>query len=250
MPSLSVTHEAGGPDRVNTHASDWRQRVFVLGMVASVQFIVLTIIAMFLYPGGTHADHSTTGYSFWSNFFSDLGMTSTFLGDPKAASFVLFTIALSLAGIALCLFFVAVPHLFAKTRAMKRLSVLGSIVGVVSGVSYVGIAFSPSDRYLSLHLGFVEVAFASFLLVVVVYSIAIFLNKEYSNAYAFTYMGFALILGVYLWLLFAGPNIDTAQGVRIQATGQKIVVYAMIVCMFIQMYGAWKTQRGHENVVA
>jgi hypothetical protein len=49
-------------------------------------------------------------------------------------------------------------------------------------------------------------------------------------------------LAVYLGL-FGGPHIDTPEGVRIQATGQKIVVYAEIGCMFIQSYGALKVER-------
>ena len=78
---------------------------------------------------------------------------------------------------------------------------------------------------------------------VALYSAAIFLSKDYPRVYAFTYLGFALILAIYLWLLFGGPHADTPNGVRIQATGQKIVVYAEIICMFIQSYGAFKIER-------
>ena len=38
-----------------------------------VFFIILNIIAMLSYPGGTYIDHTTIGYSFTRYFLSDLG---------------------------------------------------------------------------------------------------------------------------------------------------------------------------------
>ena len=123
-------------------------------------------------------------------------------------------------------------------------SLLGSIVGVLSGLFYIGIAFTPADLYLEWHGNFVLLAFSSFLLVVVLYTIAIFLNKGYPNRYAYVYLVFAVLLAVYLWLLFAGPN-----DIRIQATGQKVIVYAEIICMFIQAYGAWNIEKSQLTTV-
>ena len=43
-------------------------------------FVVLNIIAMLSYPGGTFLDDATTGYSFTRNFLSDLGRTLSYDG--------------------------------------------------------------------------------------------------------------------------------------------------------------------------
>lgn len=222
---------------------NWRRWAFILAMVGGVQFIFLTVVAMFLYPGGSYADHDTSGYSFWINFFSDLGRTETFGEHPNAASMALFITALSLASLTLVAAFAAMPRLFAGNRASRRLSIAGSTFGVISAAAYLGIACMPADVNLTVHRLFVEIAFSTFLLVVILYSAAIFLNRNYPNFYAFVYIGFAFILAAYLGLLFGGPHIDTPEGVRIQATGQKIVVYAEIVCMFIQSYGALRVER-------
>jgi len=222
---------------------NWRRWAFILGMAGCVQFVFLTVVAMFLYPGGSYADKELTGYSFWINFFSDLGRTTTFGEHPNAASMSLFVTALSLASLTLVVAFVAMPHLFARNRAARRLSVAGSVLGVISAVAYLGIAWAPADVNLAVHRLFVQIAFSSFLLVVILYSAAILRNSDYPNVYAFTYLGFALILAAYLVLLFGGPHVDTPEGVRIQATGQKIVVYAEIGCMFLQSYGALKVER-------
>jgi hypothetical protein len=228
---------------MKTNPINWRRWAFVLALVGCLQFIVLTTVAMFYYPGGTHTNNDTVGYSFWSNFFSDLGRRAAFTGASNAVSHVLFVIALCFAAVVLALAFVAFPRLFTREKSARRLATLGSIVGIISVISYIGIAAQPYDLHQTTHKLFVYVGFTAFLVVVALFSAAIFRDKLYPNAYAFTYLGFAIILALYLVLLFAGPKAATEWGNRIQATGQKIVVYAEIVCMFIQSYGGLRVQK-------
>lgn len=220
---------------------DQRTRVvFLLAMAGCIQFIILSTIAMFFYPGGTRSDNTTADYSFWSNFFSDLGRTTAHSGESNTVSMVLFITALALAGIVLILFFLAVPHYFRERSTVRRLSYAGSTFGVMSGICFVGIAAVPSDINLTLHRLFVYVAFTALLVVVICYTAAILKSNSFPKTYALAYLGFALVLAVYLALLFAGPKAETDSAVLIQATGQKIVVYAAIVCLFIQAWGAYR----------
>ena len=201
-------------------------------MIGCVQFVVLSTLAMFFYPGGTYSDESTSGYSFPQNFFSDLGRTAAHNGDSNTASMVLFVMALSLVGLTLVLFFLAVPQHFASSHRTKRLSAIGSVVGVISGISYIGIAAVPADINLMVHGYFVLTAFGALLLVVVCYSTAILRSQVYPRTYAFVHFASAVILALYLVLLFSGPDVETTSDVvttsdvTIQAVGQKVVVYA------------------------
>ena len=43
-------------------------------------FILLNLIAMYLYPGNTYHNHLTNKYIFTQNFLSDLGRTQVFSG--------------------------------------------------------------------------------------------------------------------------------------------------------------------------
>ena len=223
---------------------NWRQVVFLATIVGCIQFVLLTFIAMLFYPGGTHDEPAAKGYSFFNNFFSDLGLTVSPSGEINTVSFILFTLSLTLAGLAIILFFITSTAFF-KNSPGRIPSLLGSIVGVFSWLSYIGIAFTPADLYLEWHGNFVLLAFSSFLLVVLLYTIAIFLNKGYPNRYAYIYLVFAVLLAIYLWLLFAGPS-----DIRIQATGQKVIVYAEIICMFIQAYGAWNIEKSRSTAVS
>ena len=73
-------------------------------LYASAQFVVLTVAAMLAYPGGNAQDPRAAGYSFFENFFSDLGQTWVRYGNlrtPNPVSFPLFVVALVTVGLAI-----------------------------------------------------------------------------------------------------------------------------------------------------
>jgi hypothetical membrane protein len=203
-------------------------------------------VARLFYPGGTVADPASHGYAFFRNFFSDLGRTKTPSGAPNTASFVLFFVALTLAGLGLILFFVAMPGLFRQAarpgswpgRLARLLSGVGSAVGVVAGLAFVGVACTPANLHLAPHRLFVETAFLAFFVASLLYTAAILLAPAYPRRYALVFAAFSLLLGVYLGLLFFGPPLTAPQGLIIQATGQKVIVYAAILAALVQAGGA------------
>lgn len=216
----------------------WQKHTFPLVMVSSCQFVLLTLIAMFFYTGGTLADPTVERYSFSTNFFSDLGILTSYNGETNLIASILFFIALALAGLGLVYFFVIFPTHFQEDRYGRFLSIFGSVFGVIAGLSYVGVAGTPADHFLAAHVTFVQTAFSTFLVPVICYTAAIFLHPDYPNQYGGIFLAFAALLAVYLWLLFGGPDLDTENGVLIQAIGQKIIVYAAIITIFLQAYGA------------
>jgi hypothetical protein len=121
-----------------------REWVFSLVMAGCALFVVLTVAAMLAYPGGTATDPTTSGYSFFANVLSELGMTRTYAGQPNTVSRALITMALSLTGAGLAVFFPAFRQFFTSSRPGRALSAVGSLFGVVSGFSLAGSAFAPS----------------------------------------------------------------------------------------------------------
>jgi hypothetical protein len=226
----------------------WGERPFRLTTLACVQFVVLSAIAMLLYPGGSRADPASGRYSFFNNFFSDLGLTTAINGAPNTASMILFIIGLTVAGLGLVLFFVTAPQFFQRERFLRVLSALGSLFGALSGLCFIGVAWSPANLAAGPHGQFTLWAFQTFLVVVVFYVLAILLSPRFPNVYALVYFLFAVLLAGYIVLMMRGPGLDTAQGVSIQATGQKLIVYAAILCMFIQARGAARLRRMHYLV--
>lgn len=221
----------------------WQRDVFWLVVAACVQFVLLTTMAMLCYAGGTHTEPTAPGYSFFRNFFSDLGLTRTHGGRPNTTSAVLFFIALTVAGSGLVLFFLAFPRFFTGSPLNKVLSRVGSVFGVLSGLCFIGVAFTPANLYLPVHAQFVLRAFQAFPVAVTFYVAAILCQRDYPRRFALIFALFAVLLIAYLFLLTRGPSSRTPEGLVIQATGQKIIVYASVVSILIQSLGALKVGR-------
>lgn len=213
---------------------------FYFTITTAVVFLVLTPVSMLLYPGGAPVDPDTDGYRFLENFFSDLGRTVAHNGEPNVASAVLFVVALALAGLGLAVFFLAVVPLYRPGRVALALAAAGSGIGVVSGLSFMGIAFTPADIARAAHGWFVVTAFRTFLIATLFHTAAVLAARHYSNRYAAVYGAFTVLLAAYLWLLLQGPRLDSAQGVVVQVTGQKVIAYAAIVTALIGAWGAAK----------
>lgn len=185
-------------------------------------------------------DPTTLGYSFFTNYFSELGLTWTRARQPNTLSAILFITALTLAGAGIALFFIAFPQFFTRSRSGKLFSGIGSFFGVISGICFIGVAFTPANLYLQTHIAFMMWAFRTFSIAVICYTVAIFRERDYPNRFGFVFVAFAVLLVLYLFLLVAGPAYDSPEGIVIQATGQKIIVYASVISIFIQANGARK----------
>ena len=232
---------------MNPTKSHWTTRIYPLVMVGCAQFILLTIIAMLTYAGGTKFEPTRGEYCLFHNFFSDLGRTVAHSGDTNTISFWLFTIALSVAGLALILYFMVAPTLYTGNRTALILSILGGLVGVFSGASFIGIALTPGDVHGELHSTFVDYAFQSYFVAVLISLIAMLVDRRLPRVNLWVFVGFAILLAVYIWLLFYGPSSDTETGLVIQVTGQKIIAYAAVVTMFLEANGAWRYRRAFSK---
>jgi hypothetical protein len=216
----------------------WQLGIFRLTIAVCILFILLMVLAMFLYPGGTLADPHRQGYSFFLNFLSDLGRTVTPSGQPNLASHVLFTIALSLGALSFAPFFVALTQLFTGSGLTMWLSRLGAGCGLISSIGFLGVAYMPLNISAQVHNLFLDAAFASFLLAFVLLFLAALLTPDCPRQCVWVFSAFAALLVVYLLAILFGPAAGPSVWAVIQATGQKIVVFASIITALIQALSA------------
>jgi hypothetical protein len=221
----------------------WRKDIFTLVVLGCGLFVALTVIAMIAYPGGTYTDFDTRGYSFFQNFFSELGLARTHNGGPKTVSLVLFLVSMFLSGTGMMAFFAAFPQFFRSTPATRTVSLLGSALGILSGVCFLGVAAFPADVNMPLHKEFVMWAFRLFPAAVLCYIIVLFREKAYPRGYAWELVVFLALLIGYIFLLEFGPAIESYAGMVIQAAGQKGIVYASIASVMVQSWGAGRRSR-------
>ena len=221
---------------------------FVLVMVNCCQFLILTNIAMFFYPGGTITDPNTSGYSLWLNLFSDLGRFITPSGESNLIAFVLYNTSLFLMGVLFIPYFRAMPQLFKNREGNKvegrGFCVAGSIIGIPIAISMVGASLTPADLLYGIHVSFGFIKFILLIPQVFLYSMAIFQNKIYPNLYAYFFMIFGVMQLIFVSIMFLSVSQEELS--IIFAAGQNIVVYAMTVCYLIEGYGAWKLMKFHH----
>ncbi len=217
---------------------NWKVLSFKLVFLGAGAYIILTLIAMIFYAGGTNVDSNTEGYSFLNNFFSDLGRTEAYSEKPNTISWILFTLSIFIVGIALTLFYLAWVSLFKDDDSTHRLSQVGSIFGVFGALAFIGVGLTPADLLRSLHILSVRIGFISVFIASVVYSFALYRHNTYPRKYFYTILTFSGICLIYIILLFFGPSPETSEGLIIQVVGQKIIVYIMAIVYAIQGYGA------------
>jgi hypothetical protein len=59
-------------------------------------------------------------------------------------------------------------------------------------------------------------------------------------------MAYAVILTVYIALMVMGPDIETTSGLRVTAIGQKIIIYSGMLCLFVQVLGAFHYNKRND----
>jgi hypothetical protein len=197
------------------------RQIYLIIAVGCALFVVLTFIAMLTYAGGSVDNHAAHGYSFTHSFLSNLGMVTALSGEPNWVSAVLFFLSLSIAGVCLVIFFFIFPRLFQSNRIQQVLCLIGSTFGVLAGISFVGIAFTPADIARPAHVQFVMWAFRLFPLAVLFYVPVLFMDKSYPKVYAWVFAVFCLMLIGYYLLITQGPDFTSPEGLVIQVVGQK-----------------------------
>jgi hypothetical protein len=217
---------------------NWKYWAFILNIFGNIQFIVLTIVAMFFYTGGTYVNASTSGYSFWYNYFSDLGRFLAHSGTSNLISFTIFTLTVSLWGIAQISFYIALMGFFKNSQRTKKLGIIGSFFGILAGTSFVGIAFTPSDILGFLHNLVVLLGFSSVYLSISIYAVVLFQNKNYPKLYGITLVITIIILAMYYTIILFIPKESISIELFFYVTGQKLNIYILLICGIIQGYGA------------
>jgi hypothetical membrane protein len=216
----------------------WQVGVFRLVVIIGLLFYLLLTISMLLYPGGTKADPHTQGYSFFTNFLSDLGHTVAISGQSNIPSMVLFIMAMILAGIATVLFSLAFTQLFTLSPFTIRFSRLGALCGLIAGLCIIGVGVVPEDLSSWLHNFCIYAALVVFVAAYLLFFLAVVRTKGLPKRISWVYIALGVVLVVYtiisVWVTFFGPAPGTPEWVIIQATGQKIIVYVAVLGLLVE----------------
>jgi hypothetical membrane protein len=239
---------AGRERRAGTRRERFANRAAVAVIWAAAQFLVLTAIAMLLYPGGNDQDTAAPGYSFTLNFFSDLGATRAYSHQASAAANGLFIYSLVFVGITLAAFGLAAREIRGEAGKGRVAAALAAAAAIISGLAFIGIAATPWNLAPAAHLDFVQAAFG-FLLLFNLCLTALEIRARWNRRLIAANVVYAVLLAAYVWLLFWGPTIETRHGLITQVVAQKAIVYASILNLGWQAIGFRRARRSAGRVV-
>ena len=211
------------------------KRLINLALQGYYGFIFILMLSMYFYPGSNHSDKATLTYSFSHNFLSDLGLTIVYSGNQNFISSTLFVFATTSVCVGLIAYFLVMPSIMSRGKFSFRLAQVGSLAGILCGLAFMGVGFTPHNYYPDAHMFVVKLGFQLFLIVMLVHSLAIMNNTVgLSKRLVWIYIIFMVILCYYIYLLNWGPSIKEGNNLVIHVIWQKITVLGLSTTVFIQ----------------
>ncbi len=187
-------------------------------------FVITSFVNMMVYPGG---------YSFFGNYFSELGLIE--VGPySNLLGYVLFSFACTAAAVCSVPFWLSIRMEFTSSNSLRYTSLLGSILGLTAAPNLSALALFAADVFLREHILTTISFFLLYTFAIIVYSLAILMNKEYSNLYSL--VGFAVAVVVFGHIFFIGT-----------ALMQKLAVYSLILWSAVQGYAILKKMKQLET---
>lgn len=206
-------------------------------------FIVLQALSIFFYPGGTYFDPNIETYSFTKNFLSDLGRLKNFSEEINFISCQLFNTSLFIAGLIFIKFYFHINIIFLNIN-YKIVSKIGSLMGILTGVSLILVGLTPADLYFDLHVLSAKFVFRCYFIASLCYSFLLYKNQNWENKYSFSYLFFSISLMIYIIISEFGPNPkDSELSLTIQVISQKLILIIQILTIYCQTLGIKKLNK-------
>jgi hypothetical membrane protein len=194
----------------------------------------LSITAMLLYPGGTVLDASTRGYSLTQNFLSDLGMTVAYGGRPNRVGAILFTVSLLVLVLGLGGALAGFVKRYAVEPAARRFAIAAGAVGLAASAAFVGVAFTPEDRVMDLHVRFTLLAFQLLPVAALFVTLAARRSRVAPTSAVVAWAVMSVALAAYAALLQWGPSLRTPEGLETFVVAQKAITIVIVLGMAFQ----------------
>jgi hypothetical protein len=227
---------------------NFRKKIFIFGIFGSIQFVVLSTIAMFFYAGGTQIDPSSKGYSFWFNYFSDLGLTVTYSGAPNTVPLIMFVTFFFIWGSSIIALFVSLPSMFLETRGGRWISIIGGVFAIIVGMGIIGLVIYPADIEPLIHSIWAAIHYLALMVVEICTAIAIFLSKSFPKKYGLFLLISAIIISISIIIFLTGPILFlTPEWLATYVMEQKIMTYTFLAAIGATAYCAWKLSSTNNN---
>ena len=211
---------------MNVFLNNPRFMVIKFPLLSIVTFVLLLLLAMQVYPGGTDKDPNTVGYIFSENYISDLGRTVTTSGASNLLSFSFFILAFAIMACAFFLYFYGTYSFYKKKYALTgNMYKLGTFFGMCSSLCFIGVALTPANVNLKDHIMFAEWLFRFFFGSSLLYAIVYYKKDKSSNLLSLAHL--LIAIGTLVYILLSDFNYNSvlfANEFKAEVISQKLIV--------------------------
>ena len=166
-------------------------------------------------------------------------------------SMLFFNSSLILVGAVLIIFYRHFNQLFLFKKDSKKsifLSKACQYIGILAGVMFAGVGIFPHDFHFGAHIFFANGAFTVLLGLSAIHTLSFIFSSHIEAKYAFGYIIFCILLSIYLYIIFLGPEIGPARqfsenDLILQVVAQKMIVLSFIISMLYQVSGIKRALR-------
>ncbi|TFG07496.1 MAG: hypothetical protein EU539_04790 [Promethearchaeota archaeon] len=215
------------------------KKAYKIEIMGFLIYVVFVALAMIFYAGGTQMDPSAPGYTFWFNTISDSGRLYARSGKPNFISFVFFAIAYCTIALSMIPFYLVFPRLFDENSLEKKITKIAVYFGIISSIGFIGVVPTPADVLYVPHMIFAILAYVAMLIVMVIYSFAIYRSSKFSKQYMYTFIIFTLLFLVFLLMALTSLTLGIRELLTI---GQKIGRASLLIGFTTLTIGAWKLE--------
>ena len=205
-------------------------------------FIILNIMAMIFYKGGTMHNPDTINYNPLNNFLSDLGRTISFSNKTNFHASLCFNMSMIISGFSFISFFYYTRQLFSnEKKSTIIISNIGASFGILSSVCMIGVGFTPADIYLPPHILFAHWMFRFYFITALCFSISIYKSDSFENKYGLGYVFFTIVILIYILISELGPSPrENYNALTLQVITQKVILVCFLYAIYSQTKGISK----------
>jgi len=193
--------------------------------------VLLALGSMLRYPGGTPLNRSSEGYSLSQNFLSDLGMTVAYDGRSNALGALLFVVSLCTLVVGLGGALIGFVRLYSQPARARRWARAAGVIGLASCVAFTGVALTPENRVMSLHVSFTMLAWRIVPAALALLTVASAHSAVVPRRIVALWAALTIMLLAYVLVIGWGPSVGTVDGLRVQVIAQKVIAVVVVAAL-------------------
>jgi len=106
-------------------------------------------------------------------------------------------------------------------------------VGFLACAAFVGVAVTPENRVMSLHIEMTLLAFRIFPILALLFFLASVSSETFPRRVSVVWAALTVVLTAFVGVLGWGPSLETVGGLEFQVVAQKFVAIVAVVAFLI-----------------